>query len=141
MNISQQTFYRLIRENNELRTLVEQNKVKRGNGFRYDTPVLEWLLEYYGKEANTSPIEAADAESNTKALQGEIEALKGRLEALQAQLEAKEQERKQLLTQNAQLILLLGQEKQEKQALLTTAHRQTFGERLRGIFHKGEKQP
>ncbi len=153
-NISQQTFYRLIRENNEFRTLVESNRQKKGNGYKYDSAVLEWLYTYYDigpadeqpKETPETPIEAPQSPSNglegqegINPLLAENEALKAQIEALKADLEAKEAERQMLFQQNAQLILLLGQEKQEKQALLP-APRKPIGERIRAFFSKKERE-
>ncbi len=153
-NISQQTFYRLIRENKEFSSLVENNRQKKGNGYKYDTPVLEWLYNYYDREqaeaeqeqatespveAPASPVEGLDGEERIKTLLEENTALHAQIDDLKQQLEDKEQERRALFAQNAQLILLLGQEKQEKQALLP-APRKPIGERIKALFSRKDKE-
>ena len=134
-NISQQTFYRLIRDSKEFSALVEQNRQRKSNGYRYDTPVLKWLLSYYEREnASEPPAEAPDT-SSTSALEAERDALRVELEALLARFDAVEAERKELLAQNGRLLLLLSQEKQEKQALLPPP-RVPLVERIKAIFKK-----
>ena len=111
-NISQQTFYRLIRENDDFRELVEKNKEKKGNGFRYSEAVLDWLRDYRGIEAEQpaqkkpeatpeKPVEAAETPSEPpiwadreKDLLGQIDVLEREIQRLTAALEDKEQERK-----------------------------------------------
>lgn len=167
-NISQQTFYRLVRENKEFSDLVEANREKKGNGYRYDTPVLEWLCSYYEVQqdppADDPPTESAEQPSDSPDNQEQIntitaerDALKRELEALQARWEQTEKERQFLLAQHAQLINILGQEKQEKQLLLApvvvpadpviehpapdpdpTPTKQTLITRIKSIFKKGQ---
>lgn len=153
-NISQQTFYRLIRENNEFRTLVESNRQKKGSGYKYDSAVLEWLYSFYdispdattgeaplenALEGAESPSNSLEAEQRINSLLEEIEGLKGQIDALTADLEKKEAERQMLFQQNAQLILLLGQEKQEKQALLPPP-RKPIGERIKAFFSRKKEE-
>ena len=64
----------------------------------------------------------------------ELERLKEKYAELQAELDKVEAERKQLLEQNGNLLLLLSQEKAEKQKLLPPP-RKTIGERIRALFH------
>ena len=151
-NISQQTFYRLVRENKEFRELTEANRQKRGNGFKYDRAVLEWLLSYYGREAEETPSsqpteapkqaqeqpEAENQGTDIKALEAQIAALQEENNALKAQLIDKEKERQALFVQTNQLLFLLSQEKAEKQALLP-APRQPLGQRIKSFFI-GKKQ-
>lgn len=150
-NISQQTFYRLARDNNEFSAVIETNRVKKGNGFRYNEAVLEWLCAYYDREtepeapseASETPLEHDELQQQIKALTEQNEALESEITSLKAKLLDAEQERKLLIGQNAQLTLLLGQEKMEKQALLP-APRKPFIERVKGFFAKPEqteKQP
>lgn len=135
-NISQQTFYRLIRDSKEFSALVEQNRQRKSNGYRYDTPVLEWLLAYYERENAAS--EPPEKEPDTS-IEAERDALRVELEALQARFDAVEAERKELLAQNGQLLLLLSQEKQEKQALLPPP-RIPLVERVKALFHQQQKK-
>lgn len=140
-NISQQTFYRLLRENKDFRELVENNKEKKGNGYRYTDAVLSWLLDYKGiellpEEPSTPaemPPETILTDERESALLNQINALEAEIDGLKAIIDEKEQERKSLLLQNANLLLLLTQEKQEKQALLP-APRQSFSQRIKALF-------
>ena len=156
-NISQQTFYRLIKENEEFRELAETNRQKRGNSYRYPETVLQWLLAYYSipsepteekpapkeetpVEASESPSEPSESADREKPLLDKINALEAEIRALKAQLEDKEQERKALFIHNSQLLMLLSQEKQEKQALLP-APKKPMLERIKGIFSKEKERP
>ena len=153
-NISQQTFYRLVRENKEFRELTEGNRQKRGNGFKYDRVVLEWLLSYYGRAAEEKPSsqpteapkqaqeqpEAASQSEEIKVLEAQITALQEENNALKAQLIDKEKERQALFVQTNQLLFLLSQEKAEKQALLS-APRQPIGQRIKSFFSKKQEEP
>lgn len=152
-NISQQTFYRLIKENREFGEIAEKGREKRGNSFRYPENVLNWLLEYYSihqedkpddnTEQDDRPAEPnqdylklkEDFEREKSILIDKISTLENERDALETKLEEKEQERKALLLQNGQLLFLLAQEKQEKQALLPSP-KKPFMERIKGIFKK-----
>lgn len=147
-NISQQTFYRLMKENEEFRELVETNRQKRGNSYHYPETVLEWLTAYYlvsaksatekkdtSSKASERPFKPFEAVDREKPLLDRISALEGQIEALEAKLDEKEQERKALFVQNNQLLYLLAQEKQEKQALLP-APKKSFFERIKDVFSK-----
>ena len=159
-NISQQTFYRLTRENEEFRALVEANKQKKGNGFRYTEAVLEWLCDYRGinqeqqeqpqpAASTEKPLEATETPSEPpvwadreKELLRQIAALESEITRLTAALDDKEQERKALFLQNANLLMLLTQEKAEKQALLPPPQppKLPLGQRIKAFFG-GNKTP
>lgn len=160
-NISQQTFYRLLRENDDFRELVEKNKQKKGNGFRYSEAVLDWLRDYRGitpepeqqQPAATpteNPVEAAETPAEPpvwadreKELLNQIAALEREMTRLTAALDDKEQERKALFLQNANLLMLLTQEKAEKQALLPPPQQPKLplGQRIRSFFSGSKQQP
>lgn len=147
--ISQQTFYRLSRENDDFRAIVEANREKKGNSFYYAAPVLSWLLDYKGAErasipgeTHTTPAEAPTMapvppqwEEREKNFLTQIEALQAEIERLNAALEAKEEERKELFTQHSQLLMLFSLEKQEKQALLP-APKKPLSQRIKSLFRK-----
>lgn len=156
-NISQQTLYRLIKDNEEFRELVETGRKKRGNSYLYPEEVLQWLLEYYSVsseptetkdtqqeetpvKASESPSEPSETVDREKPLLDKINALEAEIRALEAKLEDKEQERKALFLQNNQLLYLLSQEKQEKQALLP-APKKPLLERIKGMFAKEKERP
>ena len=151
--ISQQTFYRLVKTESELREIVEKNREKKGNSYRYGEPVLSWLMDYSGIKSESSqqqpPEQATESaetaappppvNSNEQELKAQIKALEAKIESLTAQLEEKEQERKFLFMQNGNLLMLLTKEKEEKQALLP-APRPPLRERIRSVFSKQPKK-
>lgn len=177
--ISQQTFYRLTKTNKDFRELVEKNREKKGSSYRYGEPVLSWLLDYSGiqdksnqeqqpsqqqqqsqgatEQAVERPETAPpppEASTREKELLDRIEALEREIDGLRAALNDKEQERKALFYQNIQLVRILGQEKDEKQALLpapgSTAPatypaaapaKTSFVERVKSLFGKKSQQP
>lgn len=133
-----------MKENEEFRELVETNRQKRGNSYHYPETVLEWLTAYYlvsaekkdtSSKASERPFKPFEAVDREKPLLDRISALEGQIEALEAKLDEKEQERKALFVQNNQLLYLLAQEKQEKQALLP-APKKSFFERIKDVFSK-----
>lgn len=174
--ISQQTFYRLTKTNKDFRELVEKNREKKGSSYRYGEPVLSWLLDYSGiqdkssqeqqpqpssqgateqaaERSETAP-PPPEASNREKELLDRIEALEREIDGLRAALNDKEQERKALFIQNIQLVRILGQEKEEKQALLpapgSTAPatypaaapaKTSFVERVKSLFGKKSQQP
>ena len=155
-NISQQTFYRLLKDNKEFRDVAESGRKKRGNSYQYTDDALKWLISYYASPdtmaeekteakneiAENAPkiaSEPSEDDGRQKPLLDEINALNQKIDALQKALDDKEQERKALFIQNGQLLFLLSQEKQEKQALLPSP-KKPLVDRIKGIFQK-EKQP
>jgi len=116
-------------------------------GFLYDEEALLRIKEKIGvlngvawgnpnEEDENIPLDTPPSslpqEEETKQ---ELERLKEKYAELQAELEKVEAERKQLLEQNGSLLLLLSQEKAEKQKLLPKP-RKTIGERIRALFRK-----
>ena len=83
--------------------------------------------------------EPPEDEGRQKPLLDEISALNQKIDALQKALDDKEQERKALFVQNGQLLFLLSQEKQEKQALLPSPKKPIL-ERIKRILKK-DQQP
>lgn len=171
-HISQQTFYRLTKTNNDFRELVEKNREKKGSSYRYGEPVLSWLLDYSGiqdkssqeqqpqpssqgateqaaERSETAP-PPPEASTREKELLDRIEALEREIDGLRAALNDKEQERKALFIQNIQLVRILGQEKEEKQALLpapgsaavpaAASPRPPFVERIKALFGRRPQQ-
>jgi hypothetical protein len=74
-------------------------------------------------------------ESTKNPLETKIEALEAEILALKTQLEKAEGERADLINQNGNLLLLLSQEKAEKQLLLP-GPKKSIGARIKGLFHK-----
>lgn len=153
--VSPQSIYKLLSKN---QPLVKQFSTRQGRKIYYGQEVLDLLLKHYnltqeeGQTEDTSTNapktlsnapEAEVEDNNTKptieALQAQIESQKKQIEELQKQLAEKEAERKQLLEQNGQVLLLLSQERQELIKRLP-APKKTFGERLKGFFGKKEAE-
>lgn len=154
---TEQTIYRLGRENSDFKTVLEANQRKVSNGKRYGENVLNWLLSYYEITPPTEPDPCAPSVSVQKpsvpepsapldetiireneALRGQIEALKRENELLRSQLsEAALREH----THNEQLghaLLNLGQALQQTQLLLA-APKQTMFQRLKQLFNKPQQ--
>ena len=87
-------------------------------------------------EATETPSESFFSPADdVKPTQEDKTALEAKIEALEAKLAEAEAERKELISQNSHLLLLLSQEKQEKQLLLP-APKKTIRERIKGLFSK-----
>lgn len=151
VNRSEQAIYRLMKSNNELKAIISEHSYKVG-GRRtlYGSTVLDWLKEYYNvvqasseapdappdvEQAEVDPEDNAQHEAEIAALRAEIAALQRDVESLRSDLALKEQERQALFVSNGQLLLLLSQEKQEKQALLPKP-RQPFTNKLIALFKR-----
>lgn len=135
-NISQATFYRLIADDKEFRELTQSKREKIGNGYRYDSAVLEWLYHRYNiKQTPEMPLEAPAELAEKPDYLAKITALEGEIEALTATITQKDKDIEYLKNQNDQLLLLLQMEKQEKIALLP-APKKSFVERMRTLFTK-----
>lgn len=131
---------------------------------RYNQAVYDFFASQYGIEEAVSAVPLADLEAepreddrdrerdaveatetppesffspadDVKPTQEDKNALQAKIEALEAKLAEAEAERKELISQNSHLLLLLSQEKQEKQLLLP-APKKSIGERLKGLFRK-----
>ena len=136
---------------NEDRDFFYSHRQMGSNGYIYDDEVLERLKLRIGVsngvvEGNskskdeespqpTSPVDVRENNEAFEAVKAELQELKNKYEELQARMEQVEAERKQLLEQNGHLLLLLSQEKAEKQLLLPPP-RKTIGERIRSLFHR-----
>ena len=150
------TLYAYIRSNEETKEFFANHRQERAKGgYLYDSEALQRLKIKFGVEDGVgqedfeiedgeitkhSPVPTNDDEESKKsaeleALSAELEDLKGKYEALQADFARVDGERVDLLRQNGNLLLLLSQEKAEKQALLPPP-RKTIGERIRSIFKR-----
>lgn len=134
---------------------------------RYNQAVFDFFASQYGIEEAVSAVPDADLKKilveddrhgegtsteapetppesffspadDVKPTQEDKNALQAKIEALEAKLAEAEAERKELISQNSHLLLLLSQEKQEKQLLLP-APKKSIRERIKGLFHKQDK--
>lgn len=151
---TEQTIYRLGRENKEFKNLLETASEKTARGKIYDKSVLLWLLNNYKMELPTEeslgrafqarenapvPVSIPQSEEihaeKINALQGEIERLKQdneNLRALLAAAEARERERNEQLSQ----ALLCLQQEQRAQQLLLSDGRPSLWEKMKRAFKK-----
>jgi hypothetical protein len=155
------TIYAFMRSDIEIQQFFYQHRQENTKGgYIYDEEALNCLKKRFGVASvegigenfsdnaknplpSLPPIddELRQMSKEKERLSAELEELKGKFEALQADFEKVEGERVELLRQNGlktdeinHLLLLLSQEKAEKQALLPPP-RQTIGERIKKLFH------
>lgn len=133
---SKQSIYQTFNRNSQF---VKNNSIRVNRKIYYNQAVLDYLTDYYTHgapiEAENKPIESPLREDGGEAAQERIAALEAKIAALEAELKAKEEERLEMVKQNGALLLLLTQEKQEKQLLLP-APKKSIGARLRAVFGK-----
>lgn len=134
INRTEPTIYNYIRKD---ASFFEEHRIKQNKGgYLYDEIAVERLKSLLcvanGEGKPISSDEGQEIPHITPPV-AELEELRGKYEALKKDFERVEAERKQLLEQNGNLLLLLSQEKAEKQALLP-APRRTIGERIRNFF-------
>ena len=112
-----QTLYKRRREDEELSRLMDEDSRKRGRRILYGEAVAEWLTDYYRPLPPTTnlTVEAEPSEAETPASTFKWQEEVARLTAENAKLTERIDE---LHKQNGLLLLLLQEEKQEKQALL-----------------------
>lgn len=155
--VSKQSLYKFINKN---KTFIGENSTRIHRIVYYNQAAMDFFTSYYQPEAThqsgenqppqvkpnpaegqaeKSPVEGAQAEGQHKsqlnALERKIDALEAEIEALRKRLDASEAEKKELLRQNGEVLLLLQMEKQEKQLYLP-APKKSLSERVKGLFHK-----
>lgn len=158
--ISKATVYNFIKKNQDYikdnSTKIKTDSTKTKPKTMYSQGVLDLLLAQYGQGNNDTINNAVVGGTSTKLSsepqkreetppeaqeEGEgykstISELETKIKALEAKIEALEEERREMVKQNGNLLLLLSQEKQEK-ALLLPAPKKTIGARLKELFSKG----
>lgn len=153
------TIYAFMRSNNDIQQFFYQHRQENTKGgYIYDEEALnclkkrfvasvEGIGENFSDDANSPLLTALPIDDELRQmsqekerLSAELEEMKGKFEALQADFEKVEGERVELLRQNGlktdeinHLLLLLSQEKAEKQALLPPPRR-TIGEKIKALF-------
>lgn len=136
---SKQSLYLLFNKN---KAFINHNSIRKQRKIFYNQAVLDFLLDYYANgapiEAENKPIEAPLREDGGEAAQERIAALEAKIAALEAELKMKEEERLEMVKQNGALLLLLTQEKQEKQLLLP-APKKSIRERLHALLGDRKK--
>lgn len=160
VNRTAATIYSFIRSSEETQQFFyKHRKENTKGGYIYDEEALNCLKNRFGVASvegigdnfsddaksplPTPPVnddELRQMSEEKERLSAELEDLKGKYEALQADFEKVEGERVELLRQNglktdeiSHLLLLLSQEKAEKQALLPQPRR-TIGDKIKALF-------
>ena len=143
-DITVSSLYNLFKKN---RAFINQNSKRYGHKIKYNQAVLDFCLEYYQKqyaaeggetrpaESENKPADASLSADGGETAKEDITALKAQIAALEEKLAAKENECAELIKQNGACLLLLSQEKAEKQLFLP-APKKSFTEKLKGIFGK-----
>lgn len=141
--------YNYFNENEESKSFYYSHREMGANGgYIYDDEALERLKIKVGvsngvggsilkneEQIITEPTPPPSME--LEKAKADLESIQRKYEELEAKLKEVEAERKQLLEQNGNLLLLLSQEKAEKQRLLP-APRKTIREKIRSLFKKEE---
>lgn len=152
VNKTPQALYQLIKQNQDLSTLLKEHSIKKGRSIKYDEEILKWLLDYYEVSTdwgvptdNESASEAVIPEDTApgierlieenKALQGKIELLTAENDMLRSQLAEKTALWREDRDNLGQALLLLNQER-ETVKLLLPAPRVPFTEKLKNLFKK-----
>lgn len=154
-----QTLYRQMRENPDLKELLKDHSERRGNRVYYDEAVLEWFRTFYnfdtveqsggveqigvarGISENKKPSIPEDTAPASVEKDSIIATLKADLERERAEKRMLLEQVQELQKQNGNLLLLLSQEKQEKQALLPAPRsHKTIGARVKEFFRKGNTE-
>lgn len=158
IKITPQSIHSLIKHNQELSSIIKQHTERKGRNVFYDEVVLDWLRAYYGVEAATEEPQAAasgDTENPTAndvaagVVEPEEEAIpeqtapddrdaiiarqEEQITFLKAQVIELTNDKAYLREENARLLLILQEEKEEKRLLLP-APRKPIGERIRALF-------
>lgn len=154
--VSKASFYELKKKNKDF---VNENSKRLHRVVYYNQAVLDFFLSYYqpdGKpesekipvsdmnidtaegQAEKAPVEAPQTEEPPEGqenpLQRKIDALEAEIGALRKQLDASETEKKELLRQNGEVLLLLQMEKQEKQLYLP-APKKSLINKIKSVFN------
>lgn len=156
-----QALYTLIKQNEELSSIVKQNREQSGRFIKYGEPVLQWLINYYQIEEPTEddagaaigepaadpiPDPTPPSSPTDASLQAELirltvenEALKTAIEGLKSDLERERTEKRELREQLGISLLALRDEQKEKQLYLP-APRKTLKDFFKSFFTK-ERPP
>lgn len=168
LNISKQSLYKLINNNQELSTLIKEHSTRKKRKIFYDDVVLEWLCHHYGvslcrqdlKEGVLSGVgEGAFQDENTtipndsapQASATRIKELEAKIEGLETRLEEVEADRKRLREENGAYLLTITQmsntiaqmtntafQQYQASAKMLPAPRKPFFKRLKAFFTGGE---
>lgn len=153
-----QALYSLIKHNEDLARLCEENKVRVKGGTAYKGPVIEYFLDFYKVDGETpAPGPEAEKSKRIEELEAQVEELKKLLEASKEEHEKKEaeaqeaikaanetlervnREREEFYKQNSMLLLMLSEERQ--QVKLLSAPKKSIIQRIKGMFGKKSEGP
>lgn len=162
LNISKQSIYKLINNNQELSTLMKEHSTRQKRKIFYDNAVFEWLCQHYGikpgvsngvgvgvfqEENETIPDDTAQTSA------ARIAELEAQVKELEAKLKSVEDERQRLHQENGALLLTVSQMSNTISQMTNTAFQQfqasvkmlpaprkSVLERIKGVFMGKGKQ-
>lgn len=145
---SKQAIYKLLSNNKDLESILPENTILVGRGKQYSKFILDWIKDYYSQIEDTSNEKEAEEESTEATpkldpvevalLKQEIENLKEKLAIAEKLVEDSKAEKQELYQQNGALLLLLAQEKKEKQLFLEAPKEKTGF--FSGLFGRRKKE-
>lgn len=146
LNISKQSLYKLIKNNQELSTLINQHSTKEKRKIFYDDEVLDWLSLYYGVDFAREGVSnevgegvSQDKKANFPEDTAPTPTSAARIEELEAKLKACEDENQRLREENGALLLTISQLSNSIAQMTTTlkmlpAPRKPILERIKAVF-------
>ena len=148
--VSVQSIYKLIKSNDELSALCAASAGKSKGSVFYGVDVLEWVMNYYQMTpaaAQETPVAdneddiSQDVKTLLEAKEAELEALRAELSEAQEKIVRLDAERQaaieresELIKQNGNILLLLGQAQNEIKLL--SAPKQSIFQRIKQHFTK-----
>lgn len=149
VSITPQSIYNLKKTSVDFQELMDSHTVLKGRYRFYDEEILDFLKSYYSQEQRGSAAADTPLDDEEESAAAELERVKGELEAakiecmrlqmeidpLKKEIEGLRADKMNYEQQNAQLLLLLAQEKKEKMLFLPKP-KKTLGERIKAIFKK-----
>ena len=117
LNISKQSLYKLINNNQELSTLIKEHSTRDKRKIFYDDAVLQWLCQHYGIKPGVSfgvvgevfQDESPAFPNDSAPSAARIKELEAKVEGLEARLKEVEEDRKRLREENGAYLLTITQ--------------------------------
>ena len=136
LNISKQSLYKLIKNNPELSTLINEHSTTVKRKIFYDDVVFNWFQRYYGQDVsnvvgvhvyhdeNGEITEDTARQRRIDELEAQIIALQTQIEAAEARYKACEAEKQRLFEENGALLLTISQMSSTISQMTNTAFQQ-----------------
>lgn len=132
LNVSKQSLYKLINNNQDLSTLVKAHSTREKRKIFYDNEVYEWLCQHYGIKPGVSngvvegisQNESGILPDDTSPSSARIAELEAQVKELEAKLKSVEDERQRLHQENGALLLTVSQMSNTISQMSNTAFQQ-----------------